>query len=115
MYNDFGAPTAGKREGRAYCAHDETKTVLLPAGSRHYARLECAKCGSFLKFLPRPENVEKRKLNGFRLAKLQMCPSLSSWERAFVDSLAKQRGKLSPKQQTVLDRLCADYLEGKAA
>jgi|SRR4029453_10211059 hypothetical protein len=96
------------------CAHDATKTVLL-VESRHYARLECANCGAFLKFLPRPENVERKKLNGFRLAKLQMCAGLNSWERDFVDSLVKQGNKLSPKQQAVFDRLCAAYLEGRAA
>jgi hypothetical protein len=113
--NDFGIPNAGAREGRAYCAHNETKTILLPAESRHWARLECATCGAFLKFLPRPENVEKRKLNSFKLARLQMHPGLTSWERAFVDSLAKQGNKLSPKQQVVFDRICATHLEGRAA
>jgi hypothetical protein len=67
------------------------------------------------KFLPRPENVERRKLNGLRLAKLQMCAGLNSWEREFIQSLAKQGNKLSPKQQAVSDRLCATYLEGRAA
>jgi hypothetical protein len=67
------------------------------------------------KFLPRPENVERRKLNGFRMAKLQMCPRLNSWEREFIQSLAKQGNKLSPKQEAVFDRLCATYLEGRAA
>jgi len=115
MYNDFGAPTVGKRDGRSYCAHNETKTVVLPNESRHYARLECATCGAFLKFLARPENLEKRKLNGFKLAKLQMCPSLNSWEQEFVNSIAKQGNKLSPKQQAVFDRLYTAHLEGRAA
>jgi hypothetical protein len=108
--NDFRGISTG-----APCPHDATKTVILPGGSRHYARLECAKCGAFLKFLPRPENLEKRKLNGFRLAKLQMCAGLDSWEQQFVDSLAKQGPKFSPKQQQVFDRLCADYLDGRTA
>lgn len=114
MNNDFGIPVVGKTEVRAYCAHDETKTVILPAVSRHYARLECAKCGAFLKFLPRPENVERRKLNGFKLAKLQMHPGLNDWDRQFIDSLADQGNKLSPKQQAVFDRICLTYLKGGA-
>jgi hypothetical protein len=115
MINEFGIPTAGKTGGRAYCVHNETKTMLLPPGSRHYARLECADCGAFLKFLPRPENVARRKLNGFRLAQLQMCVGLNSWEQQFVDSLAKQGNRLSPKQQAVFYRLCAAHLEGRGA
>jgi hypothetical protein len=98
------------------CTHTSTTTELMPETSRHYAKLKCAACGSFLKFLPRPENVERRKLNGFRLAKLQMCPGLNSWEREFVQSLIKQcNNKLTPKQQAVFDRLCLTYLEGRAA
>jgi len=109
--NDFRPIPAGALQ----CAHDVTRTVSLSAESRHYARLECAACGAFLKFLPRPENIERRKLNAFRLAKIQMCAGLSSWERQFVQSLAKQGSKLSPKQQAVFDRLCSTYLEKRVA
>jgi hypothetical protein len=87
----------------------------MPHGSRHYAKLKCADCGAFLKFLPRPENVERRKLNGFRLAKLQMHAGLNPWERQFIQSIAKEgNNKLTPKQQAVFDRLCLTYLNGRA-
>jgi len=51
------------------------------------------------------------------LAKLQMAPGLNTWERDFVQSLAKHDGnKLTPKQQAVFDRLCLTYLKkGRAA
>ena len=112
MNNDFrGIPTGSQR-----CAHSSTVTEQMPQESRHYAKLKCATCSAFLKFLPRPENIERRKLNGFRLAKLQMCDRLNSWERDFIESLAKQgNDKLTPKQQAVFDRLCLTYLEGRAA
>jgi hypothetical protein len=98
----------------AVCAHSTTKTVTLPAESRHYARLECARCGAFLRFLPKPENITLRKLNGFKLAKLQMHRDLNAWEREFVNSLAgKGDGKFTPRQQSVFDDLCATYLRGK--
>jgi hypothetical protein len=98
------------------CAHNQTTTELLPQGSKHYAKLRCATCGEHLRFLPKPENVERRKLNGFRLAKLQMCPGLNSWEREFVQSLINQcNNKLSPKQQAVFDRLCLAYFGREAA
>ena len=112
MENNFRVPFAGKT---TYCTHQATRTVVMPAGSRHHARLECADCGAFLKFLARPENVERRKLNGFRLAKLQMHPGLNSWERDFVATLAGQGNKFTPKQQAVFDRLCTTYLKGRAA
>jgi len=87
----------------------------MPQESRHYAKLNCADCGAFLKFLPRPENVERRKLNGFRLAKLQMCPGLNAWEREFIQSVANHGNKLTPKQQAVFDRLCLTHLDGRRA
>jgi hypothetical protein len=108
--NEFRGITTGALQ----CAHNATRTVMLPAKSRHHSRLECATCGAFLKFLPRPENVERRQLNRYRLAKLQMYPGLNSWERQFVDSLAKQGDKWSPKQQGVFDRLSLTYLKGGA-
>ena len=113
MNNDFRVPSAGKTNG-AYCAHTSARTEPAPAGSRHHATLKCAACGAFLRWLPRPENVERRKLNGFRLAKLQMHLGLNQWERQFVQSLAKQGNKLSPKQQAIFDRICLTYLKGGA-
>ena len=98
------------------CAHNQTTTELLPQGNQHYAKLRCATCGEHLRFLPKPENVERRKLNGFRLAELQMCDGLNPWEREFVQSLVKQcNNKLTPKQQAVFDRLCLTHLDRRAA
>jgi hypothetical protein len=101
--------------GALQCAHTSTITELMPQESRHYAKLKCADCGAFLKFSPRPENVERRKLNGFRLAKLQMCDGLNSWEREFIESLARGSNKLTPKQQAVFDRICLTYFGKEAA
>ena len=108
---NFVEPSAGV----PYCTHTSTTTELLPQTSRHYAKLKCVACGAFLKFLPRPENVERRKLNGFRLAKLQMHAGLNPWEREFIQSIAEQgNNKLTPKQQAAFDRLCLTYLEARA-
>ncbi len=111
-------PTAGQSNNTTagqYCPHTATVTERLPEGSQHYAKLKCAACGASRGFLPKPENAERRQLNGFKLAKLQMCSSLNVWEREFVDSLTKQGNKLSPRQQAVFDRLCATHLERRAA
>src|SRR2546423_234050 len=102
--------------GVLQCTHSATKTELNPPGSEHFGRLRCAECGAFLRFVPKPKNVERRQLNCYRLAKLQMCSGLNPWEREFIDSLAKQgSNKLTPKQQAVFDRLCLTCLDGRAA
>ena len=102
--------------GVLQCAHSVTKTELNPPGSEHFGRLKCAECGAFLRFVPKPKNVERRQLNSYRLAKLQMCSGLNDCERQFIDSLAKQgNNKLTPKQQAVLERLCLTHLDERRA
>jgi hypothetical protein len=98
------------KQGIAYCQHNITRTVQMPPTSGHFAKLECAICGAFLKFLPRPENVERRKLLGEQIARLAVNPGLTEWERQFVSSLARRNGKLSPRQEEVFNRLCQTYL-----
>jgi hypothetical protein len=112
MTNAFrGIPTNALQ-----CAHSSTVSELLPPESRHFAKLKCGNCGIFLKFLSRPENEQRRIINGYRLAKLQMHAGLNSWEREFIQSLAKQgNNKLSPKQQVVFDRICLTHLDGRAS
>ena len=111
MNNDFRGISTG-----APCAHSSTVSELMPPGSRHYGKLKCGNCGIFLKFLPRPENEQRRVINGYRLAKLQMHACLNHRERQFIDSLAKQgNNKLTPKQQAVFDRLCLTHLDGRRA
>jgi hypothetical protein len=102
--------------GVPLCTHGSTATELLPCDSQHYAKLKCADCGAFLRFLPKPENAAKWKLNGYKLTKLQMAPGLNQWEREFVQTLAKLgNSKLTPKQQAVFDRLVLTHLNGRAA
>ena len=113
MQDVFRAPIVGRDSAR-HCGHTLTVTERLPESSRHYAKLKCANCGAFLKFQPRPENIERWKVNGYKLAKLQMRAGLNEWERAFVDSLAKQGPKFTPRQQECFDRICATYLKGGA-
>jgi len=93
------------------CTHPATRTERLPDGSWHYARLTCVACGRFLRWLPKPQTIERRTLNSFRLARLAMCPDLSDWERRFVGDVLKL-AKLSPRQQVLVERLCTQYLEG---
>src|SRR5437899_960604 len=105
----------GISTGLLQCEHPVTKTELEEPGSEHYGRLRCAECNAFLRFVAKPKNVERRQLNSYRLAKLQMCPDLNPWERQFVDSLAKLgNNKLSPKQQSVFDHICLTHLDRRA-
>ena len=94
------------------CSHSAKKIERMPPGHIHFAAEQCADCGRLLRWLPRPGTIQRRRLNAFRLARLLMCDKLNSWERGFVRDLS-QRRKLSPKQQEIIDRLCAQYLEGK--
>ena len=95
------------------CVHTSTVTQRLPDTHKHYSKKICISCGAFLRWLPRPENVERQKLNAFKLARLAMCARLSPWECAFVREVS-QRRKVSPKQQEIIDRLSATYLQGGA-
>ena len=106
---DLPETTAARAPMQA-CEHRATVTERPPDTHRHYARLTCALCGRFLRWLPRPETIERQKLNGFRIAKLTMQEGLTGWEREFVRSVSQQR-KLSPRQQAVLDSLVEKFLE----
>jgi hypothetical protein len=81
----------------------------MPPGFQHHAKVICALCGRFIRWIEKPETIERRTRNAYTLARLGMCDGLSDWERAFVASISKCR-TLSPKQQAVVDRLAAQYL-----
>jgi hypothetical protein len=109
---ELAEDTCGQHFTQA-CTHSVTRTERLPGCHRHYARLTCALCGRFLRWLPKPETVERQKLNAFRLARLGMCEGLSVWERGFVRSVSEKK-HLSPKQLEIIAELVAKHLEAKA-
>jgi len=92
------------------CGHPATRTERLPDGHVHHLRLTCAVCGRHLRWLPRPETIERQRVNAFKLARLGMCEGLSKWERGFVRSVSGKK-HLSPKQLAVVERLCREYLK----
>jgi hypothetical protein len=57
----------------------------------------------------KPQTLERRRLNAFRLAQLLMC-DLTRWELHFVADVA-QRKRVSPKQQAIIDELVDRYLQ----
>lgn len=90
-------PPKAKPAGEYFaCTHSATRAEVMPDGHIHHAR---------------PETVERRRLNGYRLAKLGMCSNLSKWEANFVQSVS-QRNRLTHRQQEIVDRLVATHLEG---
>jgi hypothetical protein len=96
----------------AACRHSATVELVLPPSSVHHATKRCLHCGVFLKWLPKPKTLLRRRLTAFKLAQLGMCEGLSAWERVFIRD-ASQRKKLSPRQRGTLDQLCATYLGAK--
>ena len=58
-------------------------------------------------------NVDHQWNNAFRIAKLSMLPGLTRWERKLLASMARRR-RISPREQRIIDALCAKYLEGEA-
>jgi hypothetical protein len=97
--------------GYHVCLHLATRTELLPRGFTHHSALRCALCGAFIRWMPKPETIERRRRIGFKLAKLSMCSGLSSWERSFVHDVSRLR-KFSPRQEALVERLVRQYLEG---
>jgi hypothetical protein len=96
-------------ETTSACAHVNTRTLRMPARHLHYAREICAMCGRHVRWLPKPETIERQRMFAFRFARLAMCERLSTWERNFIRDVS-QRRKLSPKQQEIVNRLSATYL-----
>jgi hypothetical protein len=62
-------PLVGAAQPR--CAHGNTRIEQLTNGP-HYAKEVCTNCGRVLRWLPKPETIERRQRNGFRLAKLDV-------------------------------------------
>lgn len=95
--------------GYSVCRHSATYIEPTSPGFVHFASVRCAACGRHLHWEPKPATLVRQRRNAFRLAKLSMHPGLTDREREFVENVAQCR-KLSPRQQQVLHRLCAQYL-----
>jgi hypothetical protein len=94
------------------CTHPVVRVEYLPSSHVHYAAERCDSCGAWVRWTASPKTLERRTLNAFKIAKLLMCEGLSPWQRRFVHDVSQQK-KLSPKQQALVARLCATYLEAK--
>ena len=108
---DDDTPLVCSAQPWSECEHANTRIEQLANGP-HFAKEFCTDCGRVLRFVPKPQTIERHRLNAFRLARLAMCHRLTHRERHFVAGIS-HRQKISPKQQQIIDRLCREYLEGK--
>ena len=110
----FNSPQNNSGNGftQPVCVHRFTVTQQKPLGRIHYSKEICIVCGTFLRWLPKPENLERQPFNAYKLARLGMCERLPKWERNFVREIS-QRRRVSPKELKILERLCREYLEAK--
>lgn len=92
------------------CPHLRTNIIPTPE-TIHHAKECCADCGRFLRWLPKPETLERVKQNQEHLRQLELARErLTEWECSFILSLQKKGLKFSPKQQEILDRLVKTHL-----
>ena len=91
------------------CQHLHTKEV--PAPAPHHLQLVCAACQGHIRYLADPATLALRRQTAIKIEKLLLIlPVTEGWEALFIKkaSLSRQ-GKLSPRQQLVLDEIYARY------
>ena len=94
----------------SWCEHHNTRIEQLANGP-HHAKEICSDCGQLLRWVAKPETIDRQQFNSFRITKLAMTVGLSPWEREFIKSIGQFK-KLSPKQLTKLDELCEKFQIG---
>ncbi len=92
----------------AKCPHDRVKFMPTPQ-LIHHGREDCERCGAFLRWVSKPSTLVRIAENAERLALLRDCRTLTEWERSFVFSCEKAGHHLSPKQQTILERIANEH------
>lgn len=99
-------PDIPSRQG-AKCLHQTVRTVVLE-NSIHYGKEVCAVCGAYLRFIPKPENVEKR--NRFKeMAQELWNRNMNPFDRKFVLDQEKAAFHMSPKQEAYFNVVYARY------
>jgi hypothetical protein len=81
------------------CPHDIAEEIILHSGP-HYGKQVCHKCRKFLRWVPKPETIERREEDKAILTALAKL-KLPEWERCFVRELACSKN-LSPRQREKL-------------
>lgn len=89
------------------CPHTVTQFVATPE-LKHHGKDVCAACGRFVRWVAKPETLEREAQNKKRIGQLCGIGRISAWEKSFLESVSSQP-KLSPRQQVVLDKLWEKY------
>lgn len=96
------------------CGSLEQKTVILPDSHIHYARLECAGCEKWVKWLPSPQTIQKRAIDMATIRLLAQVEdiSLPDWDAQLIMSCIdrlKDDKSLTPNQAEQLSRIALDH------
>jgi hypothetical protein len=85
---------------------------IVDAAPPHSQKLICSDCDRFVKWIPKPKNVERHRILKIRLESLK--DKTSNWESIFVNDLIKNLRlserdgklfKLSPRQLEFLEKI----------
>ena len=88
------------------------KFLIKDAPAPHAQKLICSDCDRFIKWLPKPKNIERHQNLKLRLESLK--DQCSNWESIFVNDLIKNLRiserdgkifKLSPRQSETLEKI----------
>lgn len=95
-------------KGTAPQDHQHEPLVTPTPGGPHYAKETCRHCGQFLRWLPKPENIEKRAAVASLVKRLSGL-ALTGWNRTFIqDLVAREQSKFSPKQLEHIERIAKE-------
>jgi hypothetical protein len=93
------------------------KFQCVDAPPPHNQKLICSGCDRFLKWLPKPKNIERHRILKIRLESLK--DKTSGWESIFINDLIKNLRiaerdgklfKLSPRQLETLEKIEGKFL-----
>jgi hypothetical protein len=93
---------------------------IVDAPPHHNQKLICSGCDRFIKWLPKPKNIERHQNLKLRLESLK--DKTSNWESIFVNDLIKNLRiserdgkifKLSPRQLETLEKIEGKLLTSK--
>ncbi len=84
------------------CGSTQINVVKMPDYC-HFAAIRCGHCDRFLRWQPKPQNIDLQQQRKATISHLLKSPHLSEWERTFLEGLKCR--KISPKQRQVLDRI----------
>ncbi len=94
--------------GEAPPDHEHEPVFTETPDGPHYGKETCKHCRKFLRWCPKPENVEKATVMQKRIAMLSCLP-LTGWNRTFIlYLLERKQSRFSPKQEEHINRIAKE-------